>query len=743
MKFFPKFRRTENRVNGKPTVQASAESLPAPATQPSNQSKSKSKTWATTVTHVPSWPQEARPLKKHTWISYVYMIGDLILVLLPIYFILLGAAAITLNGKPTKDNALGEKVEFAIQLGPTLFPILFAAICGRSMKMIARFIAERRAKLSTLELLLASHSVWGTVESQFLMRRLTLVGANLLFLWALSPLGGQASLRLMKRGNRETYSETKLRYLTTGPAATAWGMASTYQLNGKFFDAGAIYTAALMAPLSTKLGPQDLWGNVKIPSLGVLNMSNVDSNGWITVPSNISTPETYSSLVGLPIVGLALNKTSTFTLESTYLSVECGAFQQYPLPQNGTISKWLDADWATLDQLVPGQVWKNKSADHPIGGTEGYSNSFFIDTNRPSSWGQDDNSDTQALVGRLDGFFGHYNRTRLTDQEARTRREITYASLYSISDDLSFYSLNVATCLLSQHHVEAMIRCNGNQCIATKVRESHSDHRPAALTGFENSQVMGNFAKQFPSAANIAYGSSPTEHLLVNSSSSPFIQRVGGSVPQKVMFADVSTIPTDLFSRRLSLLLNTYYQISMQPNGYWGGLSGNLTAYGPDTTPATEINVYLPSGLSATENSFYDWYSAFEQITQNITSPFIGATTTANVTSSQQIFNCEFPWLALLLTSSTIIFIIGTVALVLKRGTLGPELFGFVTSMSYENPYVQIPDGGSTLDAMERAKLLKDVEVCVGDVHGEKDVGHIAFAAGVPVRKLERGRLYA
>jgi hypothetical protein len=71
------------------------------------------------------------------------------------------------------------------------------------------------------------------------------------------------------------------------------------------------------------------------------------------------------------------------------------------------------------------------------------------------------------------------------------------------------------------------------------------------------------------------------------------------------------------------------------------------------------------------------------------------------------------------------------------------QLFGFVASMSYENPYVRIPDGGSTLDAMERARLLKDVEVCIGDVHSEKDVGHIALAAGVPVRQLERGRLYA
>lgn len=40
-----------------------------------------------TVNSVRSWPQEARPLKKHTWISYLYGIGDIVLILLPIYFI--------------------------------------------------------------------------------------------------------------------------------------------------------------------------------------------------------------------------------------------------------------------------------------------------------------------------------------------------------------------------------------------------------------------------------------------------------------------------------------------------------------------------------------------------------------------------------------------------------------------------------------------------------------------------------
>jgi hypothetical protein len=152
--------------------------------------------------------------------------------------------------------------------------------------------------------------------------------------------------------------------------------------------------------------------------------------------------------------------------------------------------------------------------------------------------------------------------------------------------------------------------------------------------------------------------------------------------------------------------------------------------------------MYLPSNFSATENTFNDWYGTFETVVQSSESPFIGATSTAYTTITVEIYLCNVPWLVLLMTSSLIIFGIGAMGLALKHKTLAPELFGFVTSMTYENPWVNIPRGGTMLDATERARLLKDVEVYIGDVRGNDEVGHIALAAGVPLRKLERGRMY-
>lgn len=573
------------------------------------------------------------------------------------------------------------------------------------------------------------------------MQRLTIVGANLLFLWALSPLGGQASLRLMKRHNEGTPSSSKIRYMTTGPGGTMWGLSSTYVGDGKFADAGALYTAALLAPLSTKNGARDPWGNVKIPSLANLNVTTSDAHGWVDVPP-IKEPEIYSSLVGLPVVGLPLIGRSNFTIESTYLTVDCAPFKQAPYPGIGDSTNNGKTNSTKLDELLPfpGQVWKNKTQNNPFEPAKGRRASFFLDTNLGSPWVPED-PDFDLLLGRLDGFVGHFNKTRLSDAEAETKREIVFTSMYATAVDSAEYGLNIARCTLAQNHVESMVVCNGDQCAAQKIRNSTTDTRPSALTSFEHGLIMQNFAEQFPIAVQFSSGSSPTERFLSNSSAIPFVQQAG-HVTLDVAYSNMSILPIEVFSRRLSLLFNTYYQLTIQSTGYFGSLSSNLTLYGPDTLPVTDINVYLPNNLSATGHSFFDWYSTFETEVQSSDSPFIGATTEAHTTTTQEIFLCNFAWFALLMVASTVIFLTGAVGLVLKRRTLGPEMFGFVTSMTYENPWVNIPKGGTMLDAMERARLLKDMEVYVGDVRGDEDTGHIAFAAGVPLRKLERGRLY-
>jgi hypothetical protein len=153
-----------------------------------------------------------------------------------------------------------------------------------------------------------------------------------------------------------------------------------------------------------------------------------------------------------------LEGTSTFSLESTYLSVECGRFNQTPYPGkviSGTDDPWesktdrRNTHWDIMRTIAPGEIWYNKSAEsNPFEKT-----SFFMDTTSP--W-----LTNQSFVGprtsmaRLDGFFGNINQTSLDDKEFQMNRELLYVSLYkTIIDDAWEYGLNIASCSLRQNHV--------------------------------------------------------------------------------------------------------------------------------------------------------------------------------------------------------------------------------------------------------------------------------------------------
>jgi hypothetical protein len=569
---------------------------------------------------------------------------------------------------------------------------------------------------------MASQSVWGTVESQILMRRMSLVGINLLFLWAMSPLGGQASLRLLEKSTSTTQVDMPLRYLSTGPGSTAWGItAGSYvEGDGTLSQVEPMYAAVLLSPSKAKLEPEDNWGNVKIPYLETLGDS------WTDVPTNISRPEDYYSLVGIPVMGRPQDRDANFTLETSQLTVECEPFQR-----NKDVNKY---DFPALQKLVPGHIWTNMSktqspwSDDSV--TGGRFATFFLQTDLPILRGED---------GRFNSFAGYVNAS--TAKQPLPKRKITYASGFGYHNG-GITTLNTASCSLGQIHTETMINCKMDRCYAVSQRRSISDTRDENTTPFDHALISIEVMKALPVTFRWARGSSPTEQFLFNSTSFQFVSPIS-ELGDNDGWVDMALLAPDVFSKRLALVLNTYYQLTIAPNAFMGNLRhDNLTIYGPDTKPVGDVDVYVPESLSAIKNTFIEWYYEFQIVIYRMGIYFVGATTNATISQTHDVFVCNFAWLSLLFVASTIIFLAGTASLMLKWRTIGPEMFGFVTSLTYENQFFNIPRGGTMLDGMERARLLKDVQVCVGDVRGSDEVGHIAFASGVPLRKLERGRFY-
>lgn len=105
--------------------------------------------------HASTCSATPRPLKK----GKLILLGESLMLLFPVCFIgkcshiasqsyqtddvcvALAATAWSLHGKPVSER--GETMKRVALFGPTIFPLVFAALGGRSMKNIALWTAER------------------------------------------------------------------------------------------------------------------------------------------------------------------------------------------------------------------------------------------------------------------------------------------------------------------------------------------------------------------------------------------------------------------------------------------------------------------------------------------------------------------------------------------------------------------------------------------------------------------------
>jgi hypothetical protein len=59
-----------------------------------------------------------------------------------------------------------------------------------------------------------------------------------------------------------------------------------------------------------------------------------------------------------------------------------------------------------------------------------------------------------------------------------------------------------------------------------------------------------------------------------------------------------------------------------------------------------------------------------------------------------------------------------------------------VSSLTRDNPNMHLPEGGSTMTGVERARALKNVKVKLADLNGNRGVGHIGLAVVHPDVKM-------
>lgn len=565
--------------------------------------------------------------------------------------------------------------------------------------MLARYYAERGMRLGILELLLASQTVWGTFESQVLLRNFTIVGIHLFLLWCLSPLGGQGSLRLLGSRIDSTRSVGDgLVYLPTGAMLTnmtdgvfaqadaATGLAAT----------NSLYNANLLSPDSTKRSGQDIWGNIKVPHLKTIDGVETSPDGWAIVPP-ITSPDNYTSMAGLPMSGLVNNDgiLQDFSFEVSYMELDC------PIMLN--VSK---NDGAWIDDL--GLLWSQSNGStalhNQVSATQ---TSFFLDTNTP----MDDD--------RKSVLFYDQNSTTLAMDSLQVARNIVYGSQYEVpnsTDPRGVFALAIRNCTIQQVYVEAQARCKEDGCSVVAIRPSSTyAKRNPNLTRFEDPAIAFGLMQRFPfSTGNLRAGDSAPTELYIRGSEMPF----GRSSSDQPAMLNISN---DMFETKFQLLLNTYYQLSLAPLAYTAALPA------PSDSSWDLVQTKDSSGG-------VDGEMAFVPLRTNTT-----------ITKMFEVYHCNYLWFALLMTSSVILLMLGSIGTALSHLCHAPDMIGFVSSFTYNNPYMNIPPGGESLGAMERARLLKDMKVKIGDATSEGDVGHVVFGTlhrSSTVGDLDAAKLY-
>jgi len=548
------------------------------------------------------------------------------------------------------------------------------------MEAIAAWSLEHGVKLLLLEQLQGSITIFRAFQTQYLLRAFNLLALALVLLWSLSPLGAQATLRVVSIDyTSSARNQTVSYYRTDADAVTnlidgRWTMEALPQMN-------SMYMTTLLSPDSMKQSYSDIWGNVKIPTIESLN-STADSDGWMTVPSgNVA----FSSLLGIP-TNISAQGNSTLSLQSSYFSLECDdpvkinpdqevRWQELPVTQLN------DPVLCANAKNLGSQRWVNDSAN-----TSYYVSTFSIG----------------SLVNNSRFWVSTPWSPNWSNATLNPPRQILFQTAYAMSLDMT-----AIYCTVRFPTVESEINCLANNCSVTRIRRlvRSSSVPPDAFSPLESCQIAQVFYKYF---AVIPQELPPTNLHDCESTTEGYLAygRYPGSCmgnPGTYVLNVFAHVDSKTFGERLGRLMTTFW------------MTGFLSRMA--SLNASDVEIDDPSAVSQTNSLI---------ITQT------------------EVYVCHNGWLLVLIISSCILVICTIASAVLNFLSIGPEILGYVSTLIKDNPYVPLEMTGSTMGGAERARLMGDMRVKLGDVYPDKDVGYIAISAdGSQVGVLQKGRLYA
>ncbi|KAF4977948.1 hypothetical protein FZEAL_5596 [Fusarium zealandicum] len=245
-----------------------------------------------------------------------------------------------------------------------------------------------------------------------------------------------------------------------------------------------------------------------------------------------------------------------------------------------------------------------------------------------------------------------------------------FASLRTLTSYIALFNCDILPVI-----VKTKILCNSSTA-STGCRATHQQRvRGRRYTAEKFNYVLHD-------------STSSTEHFLAGELY-PFSKR-------EREFQDWSNVSTEAFSRRLTTAFNTYWQATLEPFDH-------STVSFRSQPPEEKLNgtgVFLGQYLNSTE---------------------------ASATVQYDVYRGNRQWVAILVMTTICLQVLAVAGVVLQSFIRGPDILGFASSLTRENPHVGLPPGGSGLDGPARARALGRFKVQLADIYPKEELGYIAF----------------
>ncbi|KAF6840321.1 hypothetical protein CMUS01_03975 [Colletotrichum musicola] len=528
---------------------------------PSHVSLSKDDDTSEVITLEPGFTNsEPAVLKTLSWF------WDIVLTVSPLFFIVLAILAARLDGSPVANSKYGDKVVEITRLGPTIYPILFAMVAARFYKNAARYRLERPGgmRMSSLEQVFGSQSFASALERLVVVRAQLLLGALILSTWAMSPLGGQSSSRLLRIEERRVEVETlAVYYDNRAYMYPVWSDPDTYRYSASDI-VQALYSGSLLSQKKQQRSFSDLWERPKIPQLPWNWTREENGEAWRVVDQDAleAGRDHFTSLIGLSVQSFDFSDISTrydFKVQSSHFDFKCA----------------MVADTDSEEVFGNLTFWQPKSLNH---------------LNRV----QTNLVEILPRYGNFSYAYESFATLLVYPTEVEPVPYLLYASFAAptggpgMFQDLHYSAFN---CTMAMPNVETEMSCTAQGCSPVRQRQV-MDANEDVLVQFRRWAYIENALAAWPNMTKSVPGkASATENFIANDENVYANQklRIWTGTDEKT------------FSSRLTTAFNTAWEAGVNPYNITKGSTFTTSALSPDEYWANQTSAVV----SRDEKAYY------------------------------------------------------------------------------------------------------------------------------------------